>query len=224
LEIRYVSQPSSPIRRLTRLAAAAAALCALAAAPALAQQTQPQVPTFQTTPAPAPAQPAQGQAGAATAQQIPIVVGILDTQAILNTSSAGKSLNAQWTAAMKSISDDMAKKEDQLRAQAQQLETARSGNPPMAPADYAAQRRKLEQSDIQYQKDFAAKKQGLDARLDKARETIATSARKAMQDVAKQRGLTLILDRAAVPYSPQPWNITEEVLARLNKALPKVQF
>jgi Skp family chaperone for outer membrane proteins len=45
-----------------------------------------------------------------------------------------------------------------------------------------------------------------------------------MQEVAKARGLTLILDRAAVPYSPQPWNITDEVMARLNKALPSVKL
>ncbi len=45
-----------------------------------------------------------------------------------------------------------------------------------------------------------------------------------MQDVAKQRGLTLILDRAAVPYSPQPWNITDDVMTRLNKALPTVKL
>jgi Skp family chaperone for outer membrane proteins len=205
------------------IAAAMAVLGAVTAAPALAQQTQPQVPTFQTTPQPAPAQPAQGQGGV-TAAQIPVIVGILDTQAILNTSSAGKSLNTQWTAAMKSISDDMSKKEDQLRVQAQQLEAARSGNPPMTPADFAAKRKALEQQDIQYQKDFGTKKQALDQRLDKARDTIANAARKAMQDVAKGRGLTLILDRAAVPYSPQPWNITEEVLARLNKALPSVKF
>lgn len=189
--------------------AAAAALCAFAAAgPALAQTTTQQ-----------PAQPAQG---AVPANQIPIVVGVLDTQAILNTSSAGKSLNTQWNAAMKALNDDMQKKEDGLRAQAQQLETARGNNPPSA--DYLAKRKALEQQDAQYQQTFAKNKQAWDARLDKARDSIATAARKAMQDIAKARGLTLILDRAAVPYSPSPWNITDEVLARLNKALPNVKL
>jgi len=208
-----VSQPSSPIRRRVRLVVAAAAFSAigLGLQPALAQQTQP-------------AQPAQPTQGTINPAQIPIVIGVLDTQAILNTSSAGKSLNTQWTAQVKALNDDMAKKEDGLRAQAQQLETARSGNPPIAPADYAAKRKALEGQDIQYQKDFANKKQVLDGRLDKARDAIANAARKAMQDVAKQRGITLILDRSAVPYSPQPWNITDEVMTRLNKALPSVKF
>lgn len=225
-----MSQPSTPIRRFTRTAAVAAALCAMAAVPAFSQQTQPQVPTFQTQPQPqpqpqVPAQPTQGQgAGTIAPQQIPVVIGVLDTSAILNTSKAGKLLNTQWTAALKALNDDMAKKEDGLRTQAQQLEAARSGNPPMAPADYVAKRKQLEQLDVQYQKDYGAKKQALDARLDKARETIAITARKAMQEVSEARHLTIVLDRVAVPYSPQPWNITDEVLARLNKALPSVKL
>jgi Skp family chaperone for outer membrane proteins len=207
LEIHFVSQYLSPIFRLARAFATAAALCAVAAAgPALAQTT-----------APAPA-------GGVPANQIPVVVGVLDTQAILNTSSAGKSLNTQWNAAMKALNDDMQKKEDALRAQVQQLETARGANPPISQADYVAKRKAIEQQDQQYQQAFTKNKQAWDGRLDKARDSIATAARKAMQDVAKQRGLTLILDRAAVPYSPQPWNITDEVLARLNKALPSVKL
>jgi Skp family chaperone for outer membrane proteins len=212
LEIRYVNHPSHPIRRFARTVAAAAAFCAFVAAGSAIAQT--------TAPAPAPAQPAQP----VTANQIPVVVGVLDTQAILNVSSAGKSLNNQWTAAMKALNDDMAKKEEGLRAQAQQLEQARGGNPPITPADYAAKRKGLEQQDVQFQQAFAKNKAAWDARLDKARESIAVTARKAMQDVAKQRGITLILDRAAVPYSPQPWNITDEVMARLNKALPSVKL
>jgi len=204
-----VNQQSSPILRFARTVAAAAVLCALAAAgPALAQTT-------------APAQPA-APAGAVPANQIPVVVGVLDTQAILNTSAAGKALNTQWNAAMKALNDDMAKKEDGLRAQAQQLEVARGNNPPSA--DYLAKRKALEQQDTQFQQAFAKNRQAWDARLNKARDQIATAARKAMQDIAKQRGLTLILDRAAVPYSPSPWNITDEVLTRLNKALPSVKL
>jgi Skp family chaperone for outer membrane proteins len=218
LEIPYVNQHTFPVLRFARAVAAAAALSVFAAAgPALAQTTAPATP--------APAQPSGAAAGGAIqANQIPIVMGVLDTQAILNVSSAGKSLTTQWNAAMKALNDDMAKKEDGLRAQAQQLEAARAANPPIAPADYAAKRKAIEQQDIQFQQAFAKNKQAWDARLNKARDAIANTARKAMQEVAKQRGLTLILDRSAVPYSPTPWNITDDVMARLNKALPSVKL
>jgi Skp family chaperone for outer membrane proteins len=125
---------------------------------------------------------------------------------------------------MKALNDDIAKKEDGLRAQAQQLEAQRGGNPPISPADYATKRKALEQQDAQFQQAFAKNKEAWDGRLNKARDAIANAARKAMQDVAKQRGLTLILDRAAVPYSPSPWNITDEVMTRLNKAMPSVKL
>ena len=204
-----MNHPSLPIRRFARTVAASLAFCAfVAAGPSFAQTTQP-------------AQPAQP---AAQPAQIPVVIGVLDTQAILNVSSAGKSLNTQWTAAMKALDADMAKKEAGLRTQAQQLEQARSANPPITPENYAAKRKQLEQQDAQFQQAYGENKQAWAARLDKAREGIANAARKAMQDVAKQRGLTLILDRAAVPYSPQPWNVTDDVMARLNKVLPNVKL
>jgi len=205
-----VNQQSSPIFRFARTAAAAAALCAIVATgPALAQTTQPAKPAQ-------PAQPAQ-----ATQQ---IIMGVIDSQQILNTSSAGKSLNTQWNAAMKALSDDMDKKENGLRAQAQQLEAARAANPPISAADYAAKRKALEAQDVQFQQALAKNKQAWDQRLDKARNAIANAARKAMQDVAQQRNLTVVFDRAAVPYFPTTMNITDEVLVRLNKALPNVKL
>ncbi|WP_395021596.1 OmpH family outer membrane protein [Dongia sp.] len=207
-------QNLSPILRFARTVAAAAALCAfVAAGPVLAQTTAPAQP----------AQPAQ-PAGQVPANQIPVIVGVLDTQAILNNSNAGKSLNTQWDAAMKALNDDAAKKENTLRAQAQQLEAKRGANPPIAQADYVAQLKALQAKENEYQQAFGKNKQAWDARLNKARDAIAVAARKAMADVAKQRGLTLVLDRAAVPYSPSPWNITDDVMARLNKALPNVKL
>ena len=201
-----MNQLSSPILRFARIVAAAAALCAFAAAgPAIAQTTTQ-------------------QPAAVPANQIPVIVGVLDTAAILNNSAAGKSLNTQWNASMKALDDDLTKKETALRTQIQQLEAARSANPPISAAEYNEKRKKIEQQGATIQQSVTKNKQALDARLNKAREAITAAARKAMQDVAKQRGLTLILDRAAVPYSPQPWNITDDVMARLNKALPNVKL
>jgi Skp family chaperone for outer membrane proteins len=216
LEFHFVNQLSSTILRFARTVAAATALCAFAAAGAALAQT--------TTPAqPAPAQPTAPQ-GSVPANQIPMVVGVLDSQQILNTSTAGKSLNTQWNAAMKTLSDDLKKKEDGLRAQVKQLEAARAANPPISPADYNAKLKAIEAKSNEYQQAAAKNKQAWDARLDKARDAIVAAARKAMQDVAKQHGLTIVFERAAVQYFPSPWNITDEVMARLNKALPNVKL
>ena len=207
-----MNQLSSFVRLSSRAAALSLGVIAsgLVLDPAFAQNAP-------AAPAVEPAQPVQPA-------QIPVVVGVLDTQAILNESAVGKSLNAQWTANLKALNDDMAKKENQLRAQAQQLEVARAGNPPMAPADYEAKRKALQAQDDQYQVTYNKGRQALEDRRTKATQAVTAAARKAMQDVAKIRGLTLILDRSAVPYSPQPWNITDEVMTRLNKAMPSVKL
>jgi Skp family chaperone for outer membrane proteins len=201
--------------RFLRIAAVASLLAAgLAVQPAAAQSTTPAQPVQ------APAAPAQP----VSPSQIPVVIGILDTQAVLNESAVGKSLNAQWAASQKALDDDMAKKEGGLRTQAQALDQQRQANPPIAPADYNAKMKALQAQDDKFQQDYEKGKQALQDRRNKALQTVTAAARKAMQDVARQRGLTLIIDRSAAPYSPQPWNITDDVMARLNKTLPNIKL
>ena len=75
--------------------------------------------TAQTAPA---AQPA--------AQNVPLVIGTLDVQAILTQSKAGQSLEAAWNAKSKAINADIGQTEQNLRAKRQQLEVP---PPPAAP-------------------------------------------------------------------------------------------
>jgi outer membrane protein len=219
-----VNQLPSPILRLARVAVATALItlgCALQ--PALAQTTtqqQPAVPTFET-----PAQPAQpAPAGVPAAGQVPIFLGLLDSQALVNTSSAGKSLNTQLNNSINAIETDYQKKEQGLRDQLRQLEIARAGNPPMAVADYNAKRQALAQQDDLLQQAYDKNKQALGDRVTKAKAQMATTLRKIVQDVAKARKLTLVLDRSAAHLFAPQWDITDDVMQRLNKALPNIKL
>lgn len=211
-----MSQSSSPVRRFTRLVAVAA-LCALGLAvqPALAQQTQPAQPVAPAQPA-APAQ--------IPANQIPIILGILDSGKAGNTCTAGKSLSDQANAALNQIESDFRKKEQVLQQQMQQLMIARSANPPMAPADFEAKRKALYDQDQQLQDATDKAKQALGARVDKARAKIADAMQKIVIDMAKQRGLTLVIERNAAHLFVPQWDLTPEVLTRLNKALPSIKL
>ena len=182
--------------------------------PSLAQttQTQPATPTQAT--------PAQQ----IPANQIPIIIGILDSGRVANTSTAGKSLNDQVNAAVNKLEGDFRKKEQTLQQQMQQLMVARSANPPMAPTDFEAKRKALYDQDQKLQADYDKDKQALGARIDKARSKIGETAQKIMQDVAKARGLTLVIERTAAHAFVPQWDITQDVLTRLNKALPNVKL
>jgi Skp family chaperone for outer membrane proteins len=187
----------------------------------LAAQAADAQTTTQTTQPAAPA--AQGTA--APAQNIPIVIGILDTEAVVLGSSSGKSLTAQANAQLKALQDATQKQEDALIAKVKALETARRANPPQITEEqYGQQRQTLIAQDDQLRQNFEKNKEALDQKVDKARQGLLQAATKVIQDVAKQRGLTLILSRTSAPLFPEQWNITPDVVARLNKALPSIKL
>jgi Skp family chaperone for outer membrane proteins len=182
----------------------------LAAQAADAQTTQAQ-----------PAAPAQ----AVPAQNIPVVIGILDTEAVVLGSSAGKSLTQQANAQLKALQDATQKQEDALIGKLKALDGQRRANPAqMSDADYAAQRQTLAAQDDKLRSDYDNNKTALDQRVDKARQSLLAAATKVIQDIAKARGLTLILSRTSAPLFPEQWNITPDVVARLNKSLPSIKL
>jgi Skp family chaperone for outer membrane proteins len=153
------------------------------------------------------------------------VVGILDTEAVVLGSNAGKSLTQQANALLKQLQDASQKQEDALIAKAKALDTQRRANPPqISDADYAAQRQALTAADDKLRQDFGNNKDALDQRVEKARQSLLQAATKVIQDIAKARGLTLILSRTSAPLFPESWNITPDVVARLNKALPAIKL
>jgi Skp family chaperone for outer membrane proteins len=205
LENRYVNHLPRFTTRFVGYAVAVALLLwgASAVSPAFAQTTT------------APAQPAA---------QLPVVVGILGTQDILASSTAGKQLFTQANASLKALGDASQKKADALRTQAAQLDTQRNANPPISQDDYIAKRKQLQAQDDKIREDFAKGKQALDQRLAKSRQVLISAAGKIVQDVMKARGMTLILNRDAAEFYPPQWDITDEVMQRLNKTLPSVKF
>jgi Skp family chaperone for outer membrane proteins len=185
------------------LVASAALVLALAA---------PQTAEAQTTTQPA----APAQAAPVPAQSIPVVVGILDTEAVVLGSTAGKSLTQQANALLKGLQDATQKQEDVLIAKLKALNS-------QAP-DYGQQRQVLAAQDDKLRNDFANNKDALDQRVEKARQNLLQAATKVIQDIARARGLTLILSRTSAPLFPESWNITPDVVARLNKALPSIKL
>jgi len=193
--------------RFLALTASAGLMLALLAAPHAANAQTTTQPAAPATAAPAQAVPAQS---------IPVVVGILDTEAVVLGSSAGKSLTLQANAQLKQLQDATQKQEDALIAKLKAL------NPQAA--DYGTLRQALAAQDDQLRTAFGNNKDALDQRVDKARQSLLQAATKVIQDIAKARGLTLILSRTSTPLFPESWNITPDVVARLNKALPSIKL
>jgi Skp family chaperone for outer membrane proteins len=156
---------------------------------------------------------------APAAQTVPVVVGILDMQTIMQQSKAGQSLEAIKSAKAKAMNADMAQTEQNLRTKRQQLDQARSS---MTPADYEAKRTDLDKQFEAFRKTAIAKRKELAQLYNKGIEQIFKTLETVIDDVAKKRGLTLIINRSFVVMSVPSWDITKDVLKGLDAKLAKV--
>lgn len=151
----------------------------------------------------------------------PLVIGILDGDVVLKTSETGKSLRQQYEQKDKAFQADAAKQEDALRAQMQNLQSQRAS---LQPQDYDAKQLAIRQQADKLRQDLIAKRKALNQAAEKARGILIQNAQKALQEVAQQRGMTLVIDKSATHLSLPGWDITNEVLQRLNKTLPALKM
>jgi outer membrane protein len=158
-------------------------------------------------------------AAAQAAQNVPLVVGIVDVQKILANSLAGQSLEKAWSTKSKTLNAEIGKAEQDLRARRQKLDQQRSSLPP---ADYQAQMVQLEKDVLAARKNFSTKRKTLEQAKNKGLETIFKTLDLVIQDVAKKRGLTLVLNRSLVVVAAENWDISAEVQKGLDAKLPKV--
>ena len=79
---------------------------------------------------------------------------------------------------------------------------AYGANPPISQEEYMQARQQLQAQDDKIRGDFDKNRQALDARVEKARQSLLQAASKVIQDVAKARGLNLIIARTSVTLFP----------------------
>lgn len=155
------------------------------------------------------------------AQNIPVLVGIVDVQKVIGASAAGQSLQKQAEQRRSQIQGDLVAKEKQLRAESDQLNAQRAQ---MAPADFQKQAMALQEKVKAWRQEGEQKRRGLEQSYREGRKTIFQNLQKVIGDIAVQRKLTIVIDKSAVIVSAQAWDITDTALAQLNKALPSVKF
>ena len=151
----------------------------------------------------------------------PLVVGIIDLQTVLKKSKAGQSLEQALLAKSKAINAEIGKTEQGLRAKRQKLEQSRSS---LAPADFQAQLSALQKEFDALRKNASAKRKELEAARNNGLQQISDKLDVVVGDIAKKRGLTLIINKSLVVMAAQEWDITAEVQKGLDAKLPKVSI
>ena len=155
---------------------------------------------------------------AAQAQQ-QINVAILGVTEIMRESAASKVVLAEIQKREAALKAEVEKRENALLAADQQLAQERGT---LSADEFARKRAELSQQAAEVRK-YAQAQQGEIAALARRGETqIRDALLKVVREIAKERGVMLVLNQSQVVLFPGELNITDEAMKRLNAALPTV--
>lgn len=162
-----------------------------------------------------------GARSAAAEEATPLKVAVLDVQQIMRDSKAAKTMQAELEKRATAFDAEITQKEKALRTADQQLAAQRST---LSEADYQKKRDELQKQVEQFTKDVQARRQ----QITKLRGNGLTQIRKALseilQEIAKSKGITLVLSKSQVLLSANAYDITAETLKKLDAKLPAVKL
>jgi Skp family chaperone for outer membrane proteins len=191
----------SPIR-----CAAFIALLAAAASPAVAQQ--------------APAQPATA-APAATAPAVASPVVVVDIERIVTQSAAGRGASAALRPQAEQLEARVRTLRDQFQREGQALQQGvQNGSITQPVAEQRA--RDLEQRQQTAQTEVDGRQRALQQSNQYVLQQINESVQPIISAVMRERGALIAVPRAATLQHVQGVEITQEVLTRLDRQLPRV--
>jgi outer membrane protein len=169
--------------------------------------------------APADAPIALAETAQPAAQQIPLSIAVIDIQQILRDSTAAKAVRAQVDKQKDAYQAQIAQQENALRDADKKLAEQRAT---LSADDFAKKRDQLGQQMDQLRQNSEKLKQQLEDAFNAGMGQVSQALAGVLTDIAKQRNLTLVLDKRAVPLSASGFDITADALKALNAKLPTV--
>ena len=165
-----------------------------------------------------------GASGAVRAESLknvsPSIVAIVDVQRILQASKAAKSVQDQLEAQRSKFQTEIAAEEKELRESEQKLAKLREN---AKTDEFAEQEQKLQQRFLSVERHVQAKRKALDQAFTDSMNTVRKGVVDIVSEIAKEKGVNLVVVKQQVIWNDQNVDITDEVLIRLDKKLPQIQ-
>lgn len=166
--------------------------------------------------------PDSARAQEATGEQIPIAaLAVVDMQRISQNAKAAVSVGAQVQTFLDAGRAEITSRENELRLVQQELARQR---PLLSPEAYGERERAF-RADISA---LDARRRELDRQLQNLRTRGDIAIRRAMvpifAELSVARGITMIVGRTQILFAVKSTDLTDEVLARLDEALPEVDL
>lgn len=157
---------------------------------------------------------------AASAKPDP-VIRVVDIQEVMEKSSAVQGIRRELDAYRKKYDDEFAAKEKTLKDEERELVRQQTL------LDAAAYREKVQAFQTKFadfQRDLKTRQQQLQGAYATALGQVSQQVQKIWAAVAEAEGATILLPRGQVLLFHPSYDVTPEVIDRLNKSLPSVKF
>ena len=154
------------------------------------------------------------------AQEIPVPkIGVIDVQKVLRDSKAAKSVRPEFDKMRKAFQKRVSEQEQQLRQAEQELTRQRAI---LAPEAFSQKRRSLSEEARRAQNSVKERRRQLDRAFKDTKNEILKNLVMVARQVAKAKKLNMLLEKQFVFLSVKTMDVTNEVIARLDKRLPKL--
>ncbi len=155
-----------------------------------------------------------------TLENVPFKVVVLNLEAIRRQAKAVRDIRAQIGEYRKAFQIEIQKEEETLRTANQELAKKRTI---LAPDAFAQERRSFEQRVVDVQRLVQGKKQSLDKAQADAMLKVENKLNEIITTFARDKNISLVLRRTQTILVARAFEVTEEVLKKLDAQLSKVK-
>lgn len=154
------------------------------------------------------------------AETLPAPVFGLVKQAILDESDAFKSILQQMEAKRAEVQKEMTKLETELKAQEQKLTEEQKK---LSEKDFLQKRQAFEKRVREAQEKIEIRRAQMELAAEESKKKVYASFLKVADEVKKETGANILIYKETVITADRAFDLSSQVLAKLNKVLPKVK-
>lgn len=162
---------------------------------------------------------AQAQQASKEAPQHAPVIAVVDVQKVLSEADASRQAKSSIESRRNAYEHELQKQKQQLQAGQDQLQKQSAV---LAPDALEQKRRELEQRFNDVRRQTEERRGLLQNAMKDAMDQLRKEMGGAIAEVMKRKGIEMTLPRSAVLVFDNRLDITDDVLASLNKRLPKI--
>ena len=146
-------------------------------------------------------------------------IGVLDLNKVLLDAKAAKNAAEEIEKIANDIENELMESDENMIKEQNKLIEAQSI---MAPEAFELKRKEYEEKVQNYNIERQNKLISVDKLVENSRNEILTFLKPILEEISETKGITVILEKGTVLLNAETMDITDEVIKKLNKALPKI--